>query len=79
MAKKPIEKNTSSDVTIKTSAKSDALKALQLVKNRLKKTIELNDKTEVEAHEVVSTGSAVIDEASGIGGIATGRCYMIYG
>ena len=45
----------------------------------LLKTIELNDKTEVAEHEVVSTGSAVIDEASGIGGIATGRCYMIYG
>ena len=63
----------------KNNAQADALKALQLVKNRLKKTMEINDKTEVVPHKVVSTGSAIIDDATGIGGLAKGRCYIIYG
>ena len=57
----------------------EALKALQLAKNKLKKKMEINDSTEVVAHEVVSTGSAIIDDATGVGGIATGRMYEIYG
>ena len=73
-----IEDNNESSTGSKQSLK-ESLKALQLVKNRLKKTIELNDKTEVTEHEVVSTGSAIIDDATGIGGLSTGRCYMIYG
>ena len=72
------EENNESSTGSKPSLK-ESLKALQLVKNRLKKTIELNDKTEVAEHEVVSTGSAIIDDATGIGGLATARCYMIYG
>ena len=41
-----IEDNNESSTGSKQSLK-ESLKALQLVKNRLKKTIELNDKTEV--------------------------------
>lgn len=57
----------------------EALKLLQLAKNKLKKKMEINDNTEVVAHEVVSTGSAIIDDATGIGGLAVGRMYEIFG
>lgn len=57
----------------------DALRALQNAKNKLKKKMEINDSTEPVALEVVSTGSAIIDDATGVGGLATGRMYEIYG
>ena len=57
----------------------EALKALQLAKNKLKKKMEINDSTDPTPLEVVSTGSAIIDDATGIGGIATGRMYEIFG
>ena len=57
----------------------DALRALQNAKNKLKKKMEINDTTETAPLEVVSTGSAIIDDATGVGGIATGRMYEIYG
>ena len=57
----------------------DALRALQNAKNKLKKKMEINDTTETSPLEVVSTGSAIIDDATGVGGIATGRMYEIYG
>ena len=41
--------------------------------------MEINDSNEPTPLEVVSTGSAIIDDATGIGGIATGRMYEIYG
>ena len=72
------EENNESSTGSKPSLK-ESLKALQLVKNKLKKKMDLNDTTEVKEYEVVSTGSATIDEASGIGGLATGRCYLLYG
>ena len=72
------EENNESSTGLKPSLK-ESLKALQLVENKLKKKMELNDTAEVKEYEVVSTGSATIDEASGIGGLATGRCYLLYG
>lgn len=60
-------------------SKQDALKALKLAKNKLAKKYEIMDKTEAKPLTVVSTGSAILDDATGVGGLATGRLYEIFG
>lgn len=59
--------------------KKEALKALKLAKNKLAKKYDIMDNVEVKPLTVVTTGSAIIDDATGIGGLATGRLYEMFG
>src|SRR6201985_1426846 len=63
---------------------SDKLKALQLTLDKLEKSygkgtiMKLGD-TQIEATEVISTGSLGLDIALGVGGLPKGRVIEIYG
>jgi RecA/RadA recombinase len=60
----------------------DAKRALKTVQNKINKKFGADtfvDTSVIRNHTVVSTGSAAIDDATGIGGIAVGRVYEIYG
>ncbi len=78
MAKKTEEVNESKKVNI------EKLKALQLTLDKLEKTygkgtvMKLGD-TQLEAMEVISTGSVGLDIALGVGGLPKGRVIEIYG
>jgi recombination protein RecA len=66
------------------NANADKLKALQLTLDKLEKSygkgtiMKLGD-TEIEAIEVISTGSLGLDIALGVGGLPKGRVVEIYG
>ena len=60
-------------------SKKEALQKLKLAKNKLSKKYDLLDKDAIKNLEIVSTGSAIIDDATGVGGLATGRCYELFG
>ena len=78
MAKKTEEVNDSKKVNV------EKLKALQLTLDKLEKTygkgtvMKLGD-TQLEAMEVISTGSVGLDIALGVGGLPKGRVIEIYG
>src|SRR5246127_1166033 len=78
MAKKNEEATESKKIN------SEKLKALQLTLDKLEKTygkgtvMKLGD-TEIEATEVISTGSIGLDIALGVGGLPKGRVIEIYG
>lgn len=64
-------------------SKQDAKRALTTVMNRLDKkfgstTFRTKENRNTQ-YEVVSTGSAIIDDATGIGGLAIGKLYEISG
>lgn len=64
-----------------TISKADAKKALQSVilkHNKKVGQVFVDNKSKMD-YTVVSTGSAVIDDATGVGGLAIGRVYEIYG
>ena len=78
MAKKNEEANDSKKIN------AEKLKALQLTLDKLEKTygkgtvMKLGD-TQLEAMEVISTGSLGLDIALGVGGFPKGRVIEIYG
>src|SRR6201996_3216076 len=78
MAKKTEEATDSKKIN------SEKLKALQLTLDKLEKTygkgtvMKLGD-TQLEAMEVISTGSVGLDIALGVGGLPKGRVIEIYG
>lgn len=61
--------------------KAEAKRALLAVKNKFQKKYGRSflDASEKREYSVVSTGSAIIDDATGIGGLARGKCYEISG
>src|ERR1700756_1095856 len=79
MAKKNQEENSQQQ-----KVSGEKLKALQLTLDKLEKTygkgtiMKLGD-TEIEATEVISTGSIGLDIALGVGGLPKGRVIEIYG
>ena len=63
-------------------SKQDAKRALLTTKNALKKKFGNTvfvDTTVTHAYEVISTGSAIIDDATGVGGLVEGKLVEIHG
>src|SRR5246500_3105742 len=78
------KKNNNEENSQTQKVSSEKLKALQLTLDKLEKTygkgtiMKLGD-TEIEATEVISTGSIGLDIALGVGGLPKGKVIEIYG
>ena len=84
MSKVKSEKSEKAEVAANEKEKDSKLKALQLTLDRLDKTygkgtvMRLGER-QVEAVEIISTGSIGLDVALGMGGLPKGRIVEIYG